>query len=177
LNATLDSGGVNINSQEYRTVKSSRERLSATHSSHTAGHHEFAAQVSAEMSVGHCRKCFKGALNDSLCADINPTAGGHLAVHHQALTFQLVEVFPVGPGAYQIRVGDQNARRIFVSAKHADRLAGLDQQGLIVLELLQFANDCVKRAPVACSFSRAAVNNQIFRTFRYVRIEIVHEAA
>ena len=37
---------------------------------------------------------FVGALHDSLAADVDPGAGGHLAVHHQALSFELVEIPP-----------------------------------------------------------------------------------
>jgi hypothetical protein len=50
--------------------------------------------------------------------------------------FELVEMFPVGPGADEVGIGYQNSRRVFVSTKYADRLARLDQQGLIVSERL-----------------------------------------
>ena len=80
-------------------------------------------QIAAEMFVGHRGERFERALNDALRADVDPTAGGHLAVHHQAFAFELVKVFPVGPGADEIRIGDQNSRRVFVRAKDADRFA------------------------------------------------------
>ena len=35
-----------------------------------------------------------GALHDALAADVDPRAGRHLAVHHQALAVELVEVLP-----------------------------------------------------------------------------------
>ena len=58
------------------------------------------------MFVRHRSEGFKCALNDSLCANVNPTAGGHLPVHHQPFAFELMEVFPVGPRADKIGVGD-----------------------------------------------------------------------
>ncbi len=78
------------------------ERLRATHAAHAAGNDKLAAQVAAEMFVGHRRKRFKCSLHDALRADVDPTAGRHLAVHHQALAFEFVKVFPVGPGADEI---------------------------------------------------------------------------
>ena len=71
-----------------------------------AGNNELPGKVTAEMSVGHGGEGFKRALNDALRADVDPTSGSHLPVHHQAATFEFVEVFPVGPGADQIGVGD-----------------------------------------------------------------------
>ena len=67
-------------------------------------------------------------------ADVDPRAGGHLAVHHQALAIELVEMLPGRPARHQVGVGDQHARRVRVGAEHADRLARLDQQGLVVLQ-------------------------------------------
>ncbi len=73
-----------------------------------------------------------GALHDALAADVDPGAGGHLAVHHQALAVELVEVLPGRPVRHQVGVGDQHARRVGVGAEDADRLARLDQQRLVV---------------------------------------------
>ena len=75
------------------------------------------------MFVGHRGKGFKGALHNALRADVDPTAGRHLAIHHQALAFEFVKMLPVGPGADEIGVGNQNSRRIFVSAKDPDGFA------------------------------------------------------
>ena len=75
-----------------------------------------------------------GALQDALGADVDPRAGRHLPVHHQALGLELAELLPVRPVANEVRVRDQHARRPLVGAEHADRLAGLHQQGLVVLQ-------------------------------------------
>ena len=75
------------------------------------------------MFVGHRGKGLKRALHDALRADVDPTARGHLAIHYQAAAFELMKVIPVGPGSDQIGIRNQHARRIFVRAKHADRLS------------------------------------------------------
>ena len=54
------------------------------------------------MPVGHRGESLKRALDDALRADVNPTARGHLAVHHQAFALELVKVIPVRPRANQI---------------------------------------------------------------------------
>ena len=53
---------------------------------------------------------FVGTLHDALAADVDPAAGGHLAVHRQPFGIQLVKVFPGGPVRDQVGVGDQHTR-------------------------------------------------------------------
>ena len=129
------------------------------------------------MFFGHGRKCFVGALQNSLRADVNPATRGHLAVHHQAGAVQFVEALPIIPVAHQIGIADQHARRMFMRAKHRHRLAGLHQQRFIVLQRAQRAHNGVKAFPVARRFPRAAINHQILRLLRHIRIKIVHQHA
>ena len=42
------------------------------------------------------------ALEDALGADVDPRAGRHLAVHHQALTLKLVKVLPGRPAPHEV---------------------------------------------------------------------------
>ncbi len=128
LDATLDAFGIDVNSKKRGAVQSRRERLGSAHPTHSAGHHQLSGQVAAEMLARRGCKRFVSTLQNSLRADVNPAAGGHLAVHHQAGAVELVEIFPVAPVADQIRICDQHARRISVRAKNPDGLAGLDQQ-------------------------------------------------
>ena len=86
------------------------------------------------MLAAHLDEGFVGALHDALRADVDPRAGRHLAVHHQALLIELVEVFPRRPVRDEVGVGEQHARRVGVRGEDADRLAGLDQQGFVVAE-------------------------------------------
>ena len=91
-----------------------------------------ARQVAAVVLAARLDEGLVGALHDALRADVDPRAGRHLAVHHQALAVELVEVLPRRPLRHQVGVGDQHARRIGVRAEHADRLARLHQQRLVL---------------------------------------------
>src|SRR5689334_1329821 len=120
-------------------------------------------------------KGFVSALNDSLRADVDPRASGHLAVHHQALSLELAKVIPGRPAANEIAVRDQNPRRGRMGAKHADRLAALNQQRFVRTEALELAHDCIEAIPVARRFSSSTIHDEILRSFSDVGIEVVHQ--
>ena len=104
-------------------------------------------EVAAVVLAAGLDEGLVGALHDALAADVDPRAGGHLAVHHQALAVELVEVLPRRPLRHQVRVGDQHARRIDVRAEHADRLARLHQQRLVVLRARAGVEDAPRSSP------------------------------
>ena len=114
LQALLDALGIDVNSQKSRAGHGCGQRLSSAHSAHAAADDQLAGEIAAEMFFACGGKSFEGALHDALRADIDPRAGGHLAIHHQAGALQFVELLPVRPMADQVRVGDQHARRVFV---------------------------------------------------------------
>ena len=93
-----------------------------------------AGERAPEPLVGDGGERLEGALEDPLGADVDPRAGRHLAVHRQPEVLEPAELLPVGPVADQVGVGDQHARRPRVGAHHADGLAGLHEQRLVVLE-------------------------------------------
>jgi hypothetical protein len=120
---------------EQAPAKRGGQRLRAAHAAQAGGQDPAPGQVAAVVLAAGLDKGLVGALHDALAADVDPAAGRHLAVHHQALAVELVEVFPGGPLGHQVGVGDQHARRVGVGAEHAHRLAGLHQQGLVVFKL------------------------------------------
>src|SRR5450432_2067483 len=79
--------------------------------------------------------------------------------------------------ANQIRVGNQDARGLLVRPEFPDRLSGLDQQCFRILERLKRSNDGFIRFPAARSSASPAVNNQLLRILRDIRVEVVHEHA
>ena len=121
-----------------------RERLRAAHSAKARGQDPFAREVAAIMLAAHFDEGLVRALDDALRADVDPAAGGHLAVHHEAVAIELVEALPGRPFGHEVGIGDEHPRRILVGAEHADRLARLDQQGLIVLQPLEHLDDLVE---------------------------------
>ncbi|MCG3119354.1 MAG: hypothetical protein ALAOOOJD_01746 [bacterium] len=118
-----------------------------------------------------------GALQNALRADINPTAGGHLAVHDEAAIFQLAEIRSIRPRRHQQRVGDQYTRSIGVRAKYSNRLAGLYEQGLVIFQLAQTAHDRVITRPVARGFTAAAVHHQRRGILSHFGVEVIHQHA
>ncbi len=127
------------------------------------------------MLAAHFDEGLVGALHDTLCADIDPRTGRHLAVHHQAFAIEFVEMLPIGPVRHQVGIGQQDARGVLVRLEYADRLARLDQQGLVILQPLQGLDDLVIAFPVARRPANAAIDHQLFRTLGDIGVEVVHQ--
>ena len=110
LEPLLDALRINVNAEKCSAGHGGGERLSSSHSAHSAGDDELAGKISAKMFLAGGRECLECALHDALRADVDPASGGHLAVHHQPGALKFVELLPVRPVADEIGVGDQNAR-------------------------------------------------------------------
>ena len=139
----LDAAFLNLDGDAVRTGHDRRERLRAAHPAEAGGQDPAALEIAAIMLAAHLGEGLVGALDDALRADVDPAAGGHLAVHHQPLAIELVEHLPIGPFGHEVGVGDEHPRRVLVGAEHADRLARLDEQGLVLLEPLERLDDLV----------------------------------
>jgi hypothetical protein len=77
----------------------------------------------------------------------------------------------------EIRVGDENSRRVHMRAEHPDWLAGLDEQGFIVGESLEGCDDLIKTFPIARGAADAAVHYELVRALGDLRVEIVAQHA
>ena len=135
------------------------------------------ARRAAEPGAGDRAEGLVRALQDALRADVDPRAGGHLAVHGEAELLEPAELGPRRPVADEVRVGDEHARRPLVGAEHADRLARLHEQRLVGLEVLERAHDRVERLPVAGGLARAAVDDEVLGALGDLGVEVVHEHA
>ena len=109
------------------------------------------------------------------CCRCRSRARGHLAVHHEPLAIEFVEALPVRPFRNDVGIGDENARRIVMRRENADRLARLDEQGLVVLDPLEGLDDLVEHCPVARGAADPAVNDQTLRVLGDLLVEIVHQ--
>ena len=175
LDAALDPAVVDVDADRDAVVHRHGERLGATHAAEPGGQRDRAGERAAEALVGHGRERLEGALEDALGADVDPRAGGHLAVHRQAEVLEPAELLPVGPVADQVGVGDQHARRPLVGAHDADRLAALHEHGLVVGEGGQGADQGVVRLPVARGLAGPAVHHQLGGVLGVLRVEVVHQ--
>ena len=178
LDAAVQARRVDVDDQADAVVQRHRERLRAAHAAAAAGDGERAGQGPAEALRGHGGERLVGALQDALGADVDPRAGGHLAVHRQAELLEAAELRPGGPVADEVGVGDQHARRPLVGAHHADRLAGLHEHRLVLAcSVGQRADDRVVAGPVARGAAGAAVDDEVVGTLGHLGVEVVHAAS
>src|SRR5207253_9197812 len=77
----------------------------------------------------------------------------------------------------EIGIRDQYSRRFIVGAELADRLARLNEQGLVVLKPAQRTDNGVETFPTSCRPSGTAVNDYSVWRFCNLGIEIVHQHA
>ena len=175
LEALLDAAFLDLDGDAVRAGHHRGERLRAAHPAEAGGQDPFALEIAAIMLAAHLGEGLVGALDDALRADVDPAAGGHLAVHHQPLAIELVEHLPIGPFGHEVGVGDEHARRVLVGAEHADRLARLDEQGLVVLEPFERLDDLVEALPVARGAADPAIDDQALRVLGDLVVEVVHQ--
>ena len=175
VDPALDAGLVALDADHDAVVHGDGERLRAAHAAEAGGHGDGAGQRAVEPLVGDGGERLEGALEDALGADVDPRAGGHLAVHRQAEVLEPAELLPVGPVADQVGVGDQHPRRPRVGPHHADRLAGLHEHRLVVLERGQGAHQRVVRLPVARRLAGAAVDDEVLGALGVLGVEVVHQ--
>ena len=117
--------GVDLDDQGHALVHGDGQRLRAAHLAQAGSEHELALERGPALLAGQAAEGLVGALEDALGADVDPGAGGHLAVHDQALLLPAVEVLLGGPMGDDVAVGDQHARRVLVGAEDGDGLAAL----------------------------------------------------
>ena len=174
---TLQAGLVHVHDEAGAAVKGDRQRLCAAHATAATGQGEGAGQAAAEALLRHSSEGLEGALQDALGGDVDPGAGRHLAVHHEALVLELAEVLPVSPVSHEVGVSDEHARCPLVGLPNAHRLAGLHQQGLIGLEVLEGFNDGVEGFPAACCTAGAAIDHEVLGALGNLGVEVIHEHA
>ncbi len=177
LEPSTDALAVDVDAQGHATVQRDGQRLGATHPAEAGGERDRAGQRSAEAAPGDLGEALVGALEDSLRADVDPRAGGHLAVHRQPEGLEAAELGPVRPLGHEVGVGDEHPGRPGVGGEHPDRLARLDEQGLVVGERGEGGADGVEGVPRARRPSGAAVHDEVVGSLGHLGIEVVHQHA
>ena len=175
LEALLDAAFLAFDGDAVRAGHHGRERLRSAHSAKACGQDPLALEIAAIMLPAHLREGLVRALDDALRADVDPRARGHLAVHHQPGAIELVEALPGRPFRNDVGIGDEHPRRILVRREDADRLAGLDEQGLVLVEPLERLDDLVEALPVAGGAPDAAIDDQALRVLGDLLVEVVHQ--
>ena len=172
---------VHLDAEQDGAVHRRGQGLGAAHAAQAGGDHQPSAQRTAKVLSCDRAKRLVCALDNSLRADVDPRAGGHLPVHHQPSAFERAEVLP---GALQ-----RPTRLLFaISTRGADSCAcetrprGFPlciKQGLVVLqEGAQRCDDRVQEClPAPCRPPRSAVDHQVIGAFGDLWIQVVHEHA
>ena len=160
-----DARRVGFNDEYRRARHHACERLRAAHAAEAGGQNEFTGERIVEMLAGNLHENLKRALNDALRADVLPGAGGQPAPADEAFVLQVVEDFRLRPLPDHIAVRHDDQRRVHVRFHHANRLAGLNQQGFVFRHRLQRRDNRVVARPVARGAAEGGVNNQLVRIF------------
>ena len=174
-NPEIDPRLVHFHRQTTRPGEHRRQRLRPAHAPQTARQNPAPGQRAVVMLPPRLGKGLIGPLHDPLRADVNPRPRRHLPVHHQALLIELVEMLPGRPMRHQIGVRDQHPRRIQMGFHNGNRLAGLDDQRLISLQIPQARTNPVEILPGPRRPADAAINNQFMRVFGHIGVQVVHQ--
>ena len=178
LEPALDPRRIDLDTEDRRSGHRPGQRLGAAHPAEARSQDRPAGEIrGAEMLLARRPERLVGALQDSLRPDVDPASGGHLAVHRETLGLEPAELVPGRPLRHEQRVRDQHARRPGMRPQHADGLAALYEQRLVLAEREQRAHDRAQRLVVARRLPRAAVDDQLLRVLGDLRIEVVEQHA
>ena len=167
---------IDLDAEDRRAGERRRQRLRAAHPAETGGQDRPPCEVGgAEVLLAGRHERLVRALQNSLAADVDPAARRHLAEHRQAERLEPAELVPGRPARDEQRVRDQDARSRRARPEDADRLAALDEQGLVVAEREQRPDERAQRLRVAGSLARAAVDDELLGPLRDLRIEVVQQ--
>ncbi len=169
-----DASLVDLDVEAHALVHLDRERLRAAHAAHPSGQDEPALQGTAEVLPRARRERLVRTLDDPLRADVGPATGRHLPVHREAESLELVERLPVGPLRHEVRVRDQDPRRVPMRPEDRHGLAALHDERLVVPKALERFDDAVERIPVPRSLPRAAVDDELVRLLRVLEVVLEH---
>ena len=175
--AALETSLVHVHDETGAAVEGDRQRLCAAHATAAAGQGESTGQAAAKALLSHGREGLEGALQDALGGDVDPRAGRHLAVHHQAFILELAEVLPVSPVSHEVGVSNKYTRCPLIGLPDAHRLAGLHQQGFIRFQILKGFYDGIKSFPAARCTAGAAVDHEVLGALGNLGVEVIHEHA
>ena len=129
----LGAGGVYFDNQADAFIHRDSKRLRAAHAAESGGEDKFSFERwLCEMFLGERAEGFVRALQNSLRADVNPTARGHLPVHDESVAFAIIKIFLGRPMGDDVGIGEEDARRVGMRFEDADGFAGLNEKGFVV---------------------------------------------
>src|SRR2546425_4654149 len=128
----LDSPLVDLHRESDAIIHRYGQRLSTSHLAQARGQYQPSSERSAEVFLGHRCERFVRPLKYPLRSNVRPRTSSHLSVHDETLQLEFVEVIPCCPFRNNHAVNDQYSRSQSVSLENRDRLAALNEKGLIL---------------------------------------------
>ena len=86
-------------------------------------------------------------------------------------------MIPIRPVRHDVRVGDQNTRRICMGLHNSNRLARLHDQRLVRFKVFQTGNNPVEIIPCPCRPPDASIDHKFMRILSHFGMQIVHQHA
>ena len=177
LHPPVQARRVDVDDEAHPAVQRDRQRLRPAHAAAPAGQGEGPREGAAEPLLGDRGEGLVGALHDPLGADVDPRAGGHLAVHREPEVLEPAELGPGRPVAHEVGVGDEHPRGPLVRLHDPHGTARLHQHRLVRLERGQRADHRVERLPVPGRATGAAVDDEVVGPLGDLGVEVVHQHA
>jgi hypothetical protein len=157
--AAFGTQRVDFDDEGAAAVLRDGETLGASHPAEARREDALAPERPAEMSIRDGSERLVGEAENPLSADVEPARGCHLSIHRQAGVLEPAEGVLVGPRGNDHRRRDEDAGSIRVRRQDGDRLAGLDDQGLVRAEPLECSDDAGERLRAAGRPSTAPVDH------------------
>ena len=149
------------------------EGLVAAHAASTSGQEDLAVHVVVPALLqDDGGQGLEGTLDNALGADVFPRSGGVLGKDGQVLVLQVIE--PLPGGLHDVGGGHHNTGGQVVGLEHGHGHAGLDDQSLVVLQVLQRLDDGVVRLPVTGALAVAAVDDQHLGDLGVLHVVLQH---
>ena len=172
----VDRALIDLDAEDRRPGHRRRERLSAAHAAEARRQDRAPGEIGrAEMHLARRAERLVRALQDALGADVDPRPRRHLPEHRQALGLEPAELVPRRPLGHEQRVRDQHAWRALVRPEDPDRLAGLDEQRLVVAQAEQRPHDVPQRLVRPGRPPGAAVDDELLGMLGDLRVEVVEQ--
>ena len=175
--AGVDTGVIYLGDDGGGAGDLSSLALGAAHAAETGRDEQTSRQVAvigdAQLQPSGVEQGVEGAVDDALRADVHPSAGSHLAVVGHAQGGGPVEVLLIVEGAHHQTVGDDDPGCQLVGMEQTQRMAGHDNQRLLIGQLLQILLDEPVLHPVLADLAGLAVGHQLIGIQRHVEVQVV----
>ena len=173
----LDSGVVNLSNDTNTACDLDSLRLSTAHAAQTGSNEEVACKVALLRNAQVLTACIQdgveGTVYDTLRSDVHPAACGHLTVAGASHSGELGPVSQVVSLADKKSVGDDNTRSLLVGVEESQRMAGHNNQCLLVGQYLKVLLDQLILHPVLAYLTGLTVGNQLVGIQSDLRAQVV----